>query len=104
MSCKRSQELLATAGSEPAEIQRAEKHPIDGDGAVAMARKAKRLVVAKGTKVIDLAITRTAPTDDELRALVLGPTGRLRAPTLRVGDTLVVGFTADGYRALLAKR
>jgi hypothetical protein len=35
-----------------------------------------------------------------LKSLVLGPTGNLRAPTLRVGRTLVVGFDADTYRAV----
>ncbi len=101
MSCKRSQEFLATAKLEPAEVQRAEKAPIDGAAALALVRKAKRLVVARGQKVVDLAITAKSPSDDELRALVIGPTGRLRAPSLRVGDTLVVGFNAGGYRELL---
>jgi len=95
--------LLATAGSEPATIQRADKQPIDADGALALARKAKRLVVAKGSKVVDVAVTAATPTDDELRALVIGPSGKLRAPALRVGDTLVVGFTADGYKAVLGR-
>ena len=31
---------------------------------------------------------------------LLGPTGNLRAPTARVGPTLVVGFSADAYRRL----
>ena len=66
-------------------------------------RKAKRLVVARGPKVVDLAVTAKSPSDDELRVLVIGPTGRLRAPSLRVGDTLVVGFNAGGYRDVLAR-
>lgn len=85
-------------------MQRAEKAPIDGAGALALVRKAKRLVVAKGQKVLDVPITATSPTDDELRALVIGTSGKLRAPSLRLGDTLVVGFSADGYRALLGAR
>jgi hypothetical protein len=32
---------------------------------------------------------------------MLGPTGNLRAPTLRVGRTLVVGFDEETYRKVL---
>lgn len=34
---------------------------------------------------------------------MLGPTGNLRAPTFRIGRTLVVGFHEETYRALLLK-
>ena len=40
------------------------------------------------------------PTDDVVDAM-LGPTGNLRAPTLRVGSTLLVGFNEDAYREVL---
>ena len=40
------------------------------------------------------------PDDDTLAAHLLGPTGNLRAPTLRRGSTLYVGFHEEGYRAL----
>ncbi len=63
-------------------------------------RRAKRLIVAKGKKTVTVELA-SRPSDDELRALVLGPTGRLRAPALRIGDTLIVGFTPDGLRAAL---
>jgi len=33
---------------------------------------------------------------------MLGPTRNLRAPTLRVGRTLVVGFDEGTYRRVLA--
>jgi hypothetical protein len=33
---------------------------------------------------------------------MLGPTGNLRAPTLRVGRTLIVGFDEETYRRVLA--
>ncbi len=39
---------------------------------------------------------------DALHALVLGPTGNLRAPTLLVGDAVVVGFTPAMYEEVLA--
>jgi hypothetical protein len=32
---------------------------------------------------------------------MIGRTGNLRAPTARVGRTLLVGFNADAYRRVL---
>lgn len=32
--------------------------------------------------------------------LVLGPTGNLRAPTLRVGKKLIVGFNQEMYEEI----
>ena len=40
--------------------------------------------------------------DEELLARLMGPTGNLRAPTARVGTTLVVGFNKEAYRQVLA--
>lgn len=95
--------MLATDGIEVRELVRADKHPIGLAEALALVRTARRLVVAKGkqTVIVELA---ARPSDDELRALVIGPSGNLRAPAIRIGDTLVVGFTADGLRDVLAGR
>jgi arsenate reductase-like glutaredoxin family protein len=60
--------------------------------AVALVGQADRLVVAKGKKLTELDLNLESPTDDVVTKLMLGPTGNLRAPTLRVGRTLVVGY------------
>ena len=44
------------------------------------------------------------PGDDELASLLLGPSGNLRAPTLRRGNTLIVGFEPATYSHLLEGR
>lgn len=41
------------------------------------------------------------PSDDELKKVLLGPTGNLRAPTHRVGQILMVGFDEATYAMLL---
>jgi hypothetical protein len=51
--------------------------------------------------VLHLDLSQTKPTDEELAALVIGPSGNLRAPTLQVGDTLLVGFDDELYRTVL---
>lgn len=55
------------------------------------------LYVAKGKKVVHVNLKKDKPAQDELLKLVLGPTGNLRAPTLRVGKKLVVGFNEEMY-------
>lgn len=40
-------------------------------------------------------------TDDELLAAVIGPSGNLRAPTIRVGKTIGVGFSEGAFRLVL---
>lgn len=51
---------------------------------------------------MEFDLKKDAPTDDELVAAMTGPTGNLRAPTLVVGKTVVVGFNADLYQATLS--
>lgn len=95
--------MLATDGIEVRELVRADKHPIGAAEALALVRRARTLIVAKGKKTVTVDLA-ARPSDDELRALVIGPSGNLRAPAIRVGDTLVVGFTPDGLRDVLAGR
>lgn len=63
--------------------------------AVALVEQADRLVVAKGKRLTELDLGTESPTDDVVAKLMLGPTGNLRAPTLRVGRTLVVGYNEE---------
>ena len=54
------------------------------------------LCVAKGRKVVrvDLA-SDDRPSDSELVGMMVSRWGKLRAPSLRVGTTFVVGFNQD---------
>jgi len=65
--------------------------------ALAMAHAAHRLVAAKGKKVTVLDLQTAPPTDDVLAGLMLGPTGNLRAPIMRVGQTILVGYNDQAF-------
>ena len=71
------------------------------DEALALARSVGRVVVGRGQKVVTFDMKGAPPDDDTLAAHLLGPTGNLKAPTLRVGDTLLVGFGEEAYRQVL---
>ncbi|HYC78252.1 MAG TPA: ArsC family (seleno)protein [Planctomycetota bacterium] len=75
----------------------ARKRKMGRDEAVALARTAKRIVVAEGRGVRELAVTAKSPSDDALADALLGRSGTLRAPTLRIGDVLLVGFSEAAY-------
>ena len=53
------------------------------------------MIVSKGRRVLELE--GGASAGEEAIAALLGPTGNLRAPTLRVGETLLVGFNEEAY-------
>jgi arsenate reductase-like glutaredoxin family protein len=69
--------------------------------ALALARKAERLVAVRGKKVVTFNMTKDQPDDEALLAVLLGPSGNLRAPAAMVGRTLVVGFNPDVYEEVL---
>jgi arsenate reductase-like glutaredoxin family protein len=55
----------------------------------------------KGKQILYANLKKSKPSADELKALLFGPTGALRAPTLRKGRTLIVGFDEATYNKLL---
>jgi hypothetical protein len=55
--------------------------------------------VAKGKK-LDVFEMKTADLETVV-ARMLGPTGNLRAPTLRVGKTTLVGFNEEAFGSVL---
>ena len=73
-------------------MRSATKEPVEGDAAFELLDGVTRLRVAKGKKVVDVDLGEDRPADEELLALLLGRSGKLRAPTIRTGDTLLVGF------------
>jgi hypothetical protein len=73
------------------------------DEALKLARSVERVVVGKGKKVTVFDMKTNPPDDDTLASHLLGPTGNLKAPTLRLGQTLLVGFSEDAYQKFLAK-
>jgi arsenate reductase-like glutaredoxin family protein len=62
-----------------------------------MAREAHRLIAAKGKKVTSIDLRSAPPADDVLAGLMLGPTGNLRAPIMRVGQTILVGYNEQAF-------
>lgn len=56
---------------------------------------ASKLIAMKGKKVSEFDVSSKV-SDDAIEAM-LGPTGNLRAPTIKAGKTYLVGFNEDVF-------
>ncbi len=78
------------------EVVDARQVRIDNAAAWELLHKATQITIAKGKHLAPLHPQQDAK--EEILKQVMGPSGNLRAPTLRVGDTFVVGFHPDFYQ------
>ncbi len=69
--------------------------------ALALFRDVDEIYATKGKQVVHLDLRKEKAAAATLKALLLGPTGNLRAPTLRRGRTLIVGFDDATYAKLI---
>lgn len=79
----------------------AKKERFDREASILLARAASELYVARGKSVVHVDMKKSPPSDDELAKLLLGPSGNLRAPALRKGTTLLIGFEPGAYEKVL---
>jgi arsenate reductase-like glutaredoxin family protein len=101
MTCAKTQGFLAKHRVAVAAQTDAKKATIKGDAALGVLKDVDELYVAKGKRVVHVDLKNAKPPRAELLALLLGPTGNLRAPTLRKGRRLIVGFDESTYARLL---
>lgn len=78
----------------------ARKTPLKEKEALGLLRDVDDMYVSKGKQVVHVDLKKEKPDRAGLAALLLGPTGNLRAPTLRKGRTLIVGFDEATYAKL----
>src|SRR5216683_2526946 len=98
MSCQKAQGFLESGDWNVGETTDAKKVRKGRAEALALARTVEKVVVGKGKKVVTFDMKNAPPDDDTLAAQLLGPTGNLKAPTLRVGNKLLVGFSEEAYQ------
>jgi arsenate reductase-like glutaredoxin family protein len=101
MGCKKAQGFLESRAVDIADRVDASKERKGRDAALKLAKAAAEVVVARGKKIVRFDMKKDPPHDDVLAAHLLGPTGNLRAPTLRKGKTLLVGFSNEAYQQVL---
>lgn len=60
----------------------------------------EQIYSCKPNKVIHLDLKTQNPSKEEIAATILGPTGNLRAPAIKAGKKLIVGFNKDLLKEL----
>jgi arsenate reductase-like glutaredoxin family protein len=101
MSCTKAQGFLAKKKVAVSEETNAKKAPLRGERALEVLEGMDEIYVSKGKSVVHIDLKAARPSRAEMLSLLLGPTGNLRAPTLRVGKTLLVGFNEETYLKVL---
>jgi len=97
-SCQKAQAVLERKGIKIGEIVEARKEKIGALDAWELLSPAAKIVVSKGKKSFEFV-----PDDSsrqEILKLVLGRSQTLRAPTLKINDKFIVGFSEDNYETL----
>ncbi len=101
MTCQKAQGFLEQHPVAISETVNASKVRYGEAEALALLASIETLVAMKGKKVETFDLKHNRPDDAQLLSRLLGPTGNLRAPTIRIGRTLIVGFNEDAYAELL---
>ncbi|MEK6260540.1 MAG: ArsC family (seleno)protein [Planctomycetota bacterium] len=102
-TCGKTAAFLAEHKIAVAAQDDARKTPLVETDALKLVSQANDLYVTRGTKVIHIDVKRERPDDETLLGLLIGPSGKLRAPTIKLGKTLVVGFDQATYEKVFAK-
>jgi hypothetical protein len=79
----------------------ARKEPQGASAARKLLDDVGTVYVGRGKKFAKHRSADLKVSDEAMKAM-LGPTGNLRAPTLRLGRTLVVGFCEPMYREVIS--
>ena len=77
------------------EIVDARKNRIEVQQAWDIVKEAKKISIAKGKKVVNFP--QVADEKEAVLKQAMGPSGNLRAPTLRINDQFVIGFNPEMY-------
>lgn len=80
-----------------------DEHPIDRDGALRLARGARRFLVKTAAGFVQRDASREAVSEAQALEWLLHEDGLLRVPVLVWGDMLVRGYTDELYKRVLAE-
>jgi arsenate reductase-like glutaredoxin family protein len=74
----------------------AKKQRFGADDLEGVLEGVRHLMVAKGKKIQRFDLEQDS-VPEELHKAMLGPSGNLRAPTIKVGKQMLVGFHEEAY-------
>lgn len=66
-----------------------------------MLKEVDQIYSTRGKTVVHLNLKKDKPAKETILAAIIGPSGNLRAPAVRRGRTLMVGFEEGMYENIL---
>lgn len=93
----KTEAYLSEKSLKATEVVNAKKTTLTKKDALSLATEVSEIYAAKGKNVVHINIKKDEPNEETLVSVLVGPTGNLRAPTLRVGKKLIVGFNSEMY-------
>jgi arsenate reductase-like glutaredoxin family protein len=101
VTCGKTQGFLAKKKVVTSETVDARKNRLGPADARKLLKDVNELYAMRGKRVEHFDLRKGKLDDETLERVLIGPTGNLRAPTFRVGKTLLVGFDEATYRSVL---
>ena len=68
-----------------------------------MLKNIDRIYATKGRGLVEFDLQHDRPSMETLLSVLIGRTGNLRSPALRIGRTLLVGFNEQMYKKAFVK-
>ena len=100
-TCARADAWLAKRGVAAREQVDARKVKVGKPQIAQILRGTSQILAVKGTALVEFNLRQDPPVEKVLYESLIGPTGSLRAPAIRVGKTLVVGFSEEAWGRVL---
>ncbi len=100
-TCGKSQDYLNRHSLEPKTLVDARKNTIHQNEVDLVLAQVNEIYACKGKKVDYLNLNTDKPDPQTINKLIIGPTGNLRAPSLIINKTLLVGFNEETFSKLL---
>jgi arsenate reductase-like glutaredoxin family protein len=100
-TCQKTQDFLEQHNLGALEMVEAKKKALRAEEALKLAQSVDEIYATKGSNRVYFNLKQEKPEQDKLLAAMLGPTGNLRAPILKKGRVLLVGFDQENYSKIL---
>ena len=100
-TCQKTQDFLEQHKLAAVEYVEAKKKALGAADALRLAQSVQEIYATKGSNRLYFDLKQEKPEEAKLLAAMLGPTGNLRAPILKKGTVLLVGFDLENYKKVL---
>ncbi|MBU4262372.1 MAG: hypothetical protein KKC76_10970 [Proteobacteria bacterium] len=100
-SCQKAQESLGRTKVQIKKEVNARQEPLEAQKAWDLLADSNRILIASGKKIREYS--PRPDKKEEILKIVLGRSGTLRAPTLKIGNTFYIGYSNEMYDKLVGK-